>query len=163
MIHKHREAWAESLKRPEEYVLVACNAHIPNHCFNELSYTWKEVTCEQCLKQKKGNPKLNRQCVVCGEDAVEIVLYDSAICAEHKVFSDRGYVAIVEVDVLSTKFEEDGSILPQNARLTGPAAMIKRTQAKKILGLNDEKMAEFLFFVDTGTIAFLKSRTICSN
>ena len=163
MIHKRREAWAASLERPGEYMLTACEARIPNHYFSKVSYTWKKVTCEQCLKHKKGNYKLNRQCVVCGEDAVEIVLYDSAICADHKAFSDRGYVAILEVDVLGTQFEEDGTILPQNAKLAGPAAMIKRKEAERILGYNDEKMAEFLFFVDKGTISFLKSRTVHSN
>lgn len=52
MVHKSREAWASSLERPEEYVLVACGAHILNHYFSQLSYTWKKVTCKQCLKQR---------------------------------------------------------------------------------------------------------------
>jgi hypothetical protein len=106
---------------------------------------------------------MDRQCVVCGKEAITIVPYDSAICEKHKEFSDRGYVAILEVDVLGTKFEEDGTILPQNAKLAGPAAMIKRKEAQKILGYDDDQMDEFLFFVDTGTIAFLRSRTVHSN
>jgi hypothetical protein len=106
---------------------------------------------------------MNRQCVVCGKEAITIVPYDSAICEEHKAFSDRGYVAILEVDVLGTQFEEDGTILPQYAKLAGPAAMITRKQAQKILGYDDDKMDEFLFFVDIGTIAFLRSRTVHSN
>lgn len=58
MVHKSIEAWASSLERPEEYVLVACGAHILNHYFSQLSYIWKKVTCKQCLKHKKGNHKM---------------------------------------------------------------------------------------------------------
>ena len=106
---------------------------------------------------------MNRECVVCGKEAITIVPYDSAICKEHKAFSDRGYVAILEVDILGTQFEEDGTILPQNAKLAGPAAMITRKEAQKILGYDDDAMDEFLFFVEIGTIAFLRSRTVYSN
>ena len=104
-----------------------------------------------------------RQCVLCAEDSIEIVFNDNPVCAEHKEFHERGYVALIELNTEIISFEEDGTLLPQNVDPTGLGAMLKRDEAQRIMGLPDELMKEFVFFVDSGTIAFLKTRTVCNN
>jgi len=102
-------------------------------------------------------------CIVCGKEASVTIIDNDHLCTKHNEFYELGYVVIIEVIIDKCTFEDDGTLLPQNAPRTGKAAIIKREAASKVLKLSKEKMSKFIFFVQEGSIEIMKLHTVCSN